>query len=226
MMPSTKDFFRVASLLAVLAAGSCAAPMNDGEGLMDDPIVNHPIDVQPHYHSLKLSFSAPDAGLMPDDAQHFDAFVADFMQHGNGAISISVPAGSDATAAIAYFGERLADAGVPRDRILVGTRELSGGDGRVEIGYIGYGVETAPCGDWSHNLANTSSNRVSADFGCSTQHNFAAEIADPRDLIAPHPMDASDAPRRATVYDNYRNGKPTAAETTPDQSAAVSDVAK
>ena len=226
MMPSTMSFFRVASLFAVLAAGSCAAPMNEGSGLFDDPTVNHPIQVQPSYHTLKLSFSAPDAGLMPDDAQHFDAFVADFIQHGNGAISISSPAGRDASSAIAYFGERLANAGVPRERILVGTHELAGGDARIELGYISYHAETAPCGDWSHNEAFTAANRVSANLGCSVQQNMAAQVADPRDLIAPQPLGPGDAVRRATVYDNYKNGKPTGATTTPDQSGAVSDVAK
>lgn len=224
MMPNARTFLRIASLFAVLAAGSCAAPQNDNSGLLDDPEFNHPIQVAPSYHTIKLAFSAPDAGLMPDDAQHFDAFVADFMQHGNGAISVSAPAGRDASAAIAYFGERLANAGVPRERILVGTHDLAAGDYKVELGYIGYQAETAPCGDWSHNLGYTASNRVGPNFGCSVMHNIAAQVADPRDLIAPQPLGPGDAARRATVYDLYKNGKPTGAEKTPDQSGAVSDV--
>jgi pilus assembly protein CpaD len=224
MTPNTKNFLRVASLFAVLAAGSCAAPMNDGAGLYDDPVVNHPIQVQPSYHTLKLSFYAPDAGLLPDDAQHFDAFVADFMQHGNGAISVSAPAGRDASVAIGYFGERLANAGVPRDRILVGTHEIAGGDNKVELGYIGYQAQTASCGDWSHSLAYTASNRTNPNFGCSTMQNIAAQVADPRDLVGPQPLGPGDAARRAVVYDNYRNGKPTGAEKTLEQSGAVSTV--
>jgi pilus assembly protein CpaD len=224
MMPNTRNILRAASLVAVLAAGSCASPTDPGN-LFDDPVVNHPIQVQPNYHTLKLAFSAPDAGLMPDDAQKFDAFVGDFMQHGNGAISISVPPGGDSNAAIAYFGERLAAAGVPRDRILVGTRE-AGGDGRVELGYIGYQASTPPCGDWSVDLSFTADNQVAPNFGCSVQHNVAAQVADPRDLIAPRPMGSGDATRRATVYNNYKDGKPTGATMTQDQSGAVSDVAK
>src|SRR5471030_1638871 len=114
-----KEIFRVASILAVLAAGSCSEPMNQPNGLFDEPMVNHPIQVESGYRTLKLSFSAPNAGLMPDDAQHFEDFIADFIAHGNGAISITVPSGPDASASIAYFGERMASAGVPRDRILV-----------------------------------------------------------------------------------------------------------
>ncbi len=225
MPSSAKDILKVASLIAVLAAGSCAAPINDASvGLVDDPAVNHPIQVQPDFRTIKLSFSGNNAGLMPDDAQRFEDFVAGYIQHGNGAISISAPAGRDASAAIEYFGERLASAGVPRDRILVGTNAT--GDGKVELGYIGYEATTAPCGDWSANYGDTASNRVSPNLGCANQHNFAAQIADPRDLVAPQPMGPGDAARRAAVYGNYKDGKPTGATLTPDQSGAVADVDK
>jgi pilus assembly protein CpaD len=227
MMPSAKDFLRVASLLAVLAAGSCAAPVNtvgNNGGLMDDPNVNHPISVEPSMRKLKVAFSSTDAGLMPDDAQRFDAFVQDYMQHGNGAISISVPASSDSRGAITYFGERLAAYGVPRDRILVGTGNAS--DGRVELGYIGYVATTGTCGDWSKDLNEDAANRVSPNFGCATQHNITAQIADPRDLVTPQPAGPGDAARRSTVYDNYKDGKPTGATLGPDQTAAVADVGK
>jgi pilus assembly protein CpaD len=226
MMPNSKDILRIASLLAALAAGSCSALYNSNDGLMEDPVVNHPIQVEPSYRSLKLNFSAPNAGLMPDDSQHFDEFVADFIAHGNGAISITVPSGRDSSTAISYFGERMAAAGVPRDRILVGTRETAGNDGRVELGYISYQASTAPCGDWSASVTNTAANHVMANFGCAVQHNIAAQVADPRDLMAPQPPASADAARRAVVYDNYRNGKPTGATLSPDQSGAVSDVSK
>ena len=225
-MPNTKEFLRIASLLAALAAGSCAAPFNGGDGPMEDPVLNHPIQVEPSYRSLKLAFSAPNAGLMPDDSQHFNDFVADFIAHGNGSISITVPAGRDATATIAYFGERMASAGVPRDRILVGTRDVVGGDARVELGYISYRASTEPCGDWSESATDTAANHVMPNFGCAVQHNIAAQVADPRDLIASQPLASGDAARRAVVYDNYKNGKPTAATKTEDQSGAVTDVAK
>jgi len=220
------DFFRIAALFAVLAAGSCSEPINEPNGLFDEPMVNHPIQVEPNYRTLKLAFSAPNAGLMPDDSQHFDDFVADFIAHGNGSISITVPAGPDASTTIAYFGERMASAGVPRDRIIVGAREQASGDGRVELGYISYAASTGSCGDWSKNLDFTASNRVSPNFGCAVQHNVAAQVADPRDLAAPQAMTAGDAARRAVVYDNYKNGKPTGATLSSDQSGIVSDVAK
>ncbi len=223
-MSKLMNFLRFASVASVMLAGSCASLVNDGTGLSQDGAANHPITVEPHYQAIKLSFSAPEAGLMPDDAARFDAFVAEYLERGNGAISISVPSGRDAAAAISYFGERLASSGVPRARILVGTHEAANGDTRVEIGYLGFAAHTEACGDWSKSLADTSDNGTSPNFGCSVQHNIAAEVADPRDLIAPRAETEADATRRGVVLGNYEKGKVTAADKTPDQSGKVSNV--
>lgn len=221
-MVCLKDVLRIAAVGAVLLAGSCASP--EEHGSMADPAVNHPISVEPHFATIKVSFSAPQAGLLPDDAQRFDGFVAEYLSRGSGSISVSAPQGPDASAALAYFGARLFEMGVPRSRILVGTHD--GADPRVEIGFIAYTARTDACGDWSDNVALTYDNRPMKNFGCAVQKNIAAQVADPRDLIEMRPTDPSDAARRATVLDAYEKGKPTAAEKSKDQSGAVSEVDK
>ena len=215
---------RYASIAAVVLAGSCAAPMNDGSTLSGDGAANHPITVAPRYASIKLPFSAPAAGLMPDDAARFDAFVADYLQHGNGSISVSAPSGPESTGAIAYFAERLFAMGVPRDRIMVGTHDVTGGDNSVEIGYVGYIASSDPCGDWSKSLGDTSGNVTSPNFGCAVQHNIAAMVSDPRDLVQPQPLAAGDTERRTTVIGNYDKGKITASDKSQDQSVKISTV--
>lgn len=221
-MTTLKNVLRTASIAAVVLAGSCAAPMNDGSGLSSDPAANHPIMVEPHFTSIKLSFSAPQAGLLPDDAAKLDAFIADYLSRGSGSISVSAPSGQESTAAISYFGTRLFEMGVPRSRILVGTHE--GPDARVEIGFIAYQARTNPCGDWSKNLGDTAGNTTPANMGCAVQTNIAAQVADPRDLIEMRPTDPSDATRRAVVLDNYEKGRVTASSKSKDQSGSVSDV--
>src|SRR5271165_3154172 len=105
---SMKDVLRLASLAAILLSGSCASPIGDnGLPMTADGATNHPITVEPSYASLKLSFSARDAGLMPDDAAKLQAFVSDYLAHGNGAISVTAPEGPDGQTALGYFGERL-----------------------------------------------------------------------------------------------------------------------
>ncbi|HTT97681.1 MAG TPA: CpaD family pilus assembly protein [Rhizomicrobium sp.] len=210
----TKDIVRFASIAALLLAGSCAAPSDDGPGLVTDPTANHPIMVEPSMHTIKLPFSASDAGLMPEDAAHFSVFVGEYLNSGNGAISITAPAGPTANAAIGYFGERLASLGVPRDRILVGTKP-GDGDGRVEIGYVGYNAHVEGCAhgnDWSKDWSDTSDNQPAPSFGCSVQNNIAAMVADPRDLVQPRDMDPSDAMRRSVVNGHYEKGEVTQAD--------------
>ena len=164
--------------------------------------------------------------MLPDDSAKLDAFVGEYIARGNGAISVSVPAGPGAATSIHYFGERLADMGVARANILVGTHETPGKDGRVEIGYVGYVAHTDPCGDWSEDAGDTSSNLPMPDFGCSVQHNIAAMVADPRDLVSERPIGTVDATRRATVMGKYEKGDVTAATKATDQSGAVADVNK
>jgi pilus assembly protein CpaD len=221
MAMTANHVLRAASLAAVLMAGSCAEPFNDGK-IVADPEVNHPITVEPSYATIKVPASR---NLSPDDAAHFTAFVEDYLAHGNGAISISAPSGPGASDAITYFGEQLAALGVPRSRILVGTRDAADGDTRIEIGFVTYVAHTDACGNWSENTADTASNLPMLDFGCSVQNNVAVMVADPRDLMTTGQMGDVDTTRRSTVLDNFDKGQPTAATKTQDQSGTVSDVA-
>lgn len=211
-----------AALAAVLMASSCASPANDGM-FTADPDANHPITVSPGFSTLQLSFATPAAGLMPEDEARFDRFVGSYLASGNGAISISVPRGPGAIAAIGYFGERLAKMGVARSRILVTRRDLDDGDPRVTLRFVTYRAKTDPCGDWSKDAAVTFSNLPMPNLGCATQHNLAAMVSDPRDLVDPRPMGPSDAMRRATVMQNYQAGKVTAAEKSPDQTVQTTN---
>lgn len=199
------DTMRAATIAAVLLAGSCAAPFNDNPALTADPDVNHPIVVEPVAKSVRLSFSAADAALMPDDSARFNGFVATYLASGgDNTINVTVPDGPAAQQTITYIGERLASYGVPRSRIMVGYRKDN--DPRVELNYVSYTAHTDPCGNWSQ-ASEMGSNLPMSDFGCSVQHNIAAQIDNPRDLIAPRDMDAPDAVRRDVVIGHYQKGE-------------------
>lgn len=206
-----RNAMRVLSVFAVMLAGSCAAPMNSADDLYD-PEQIHPITVEPVPHTLKLSFSTKEAGLMPDDEGRFMDFVQDFIAHGNGAISVSAPDGPGSEDTIHYFGDRMAEMGVASSRILVGTHPVANGDDRVEIAYVAFVAHADSCGDWSKNVADTSSNLPTRNFGCANQHNIAAMVADPRDLEAARPMSPTDATRRTGIVGKYESGQITSAE--------------
>ena len=222
-----KILLRGLSLAAVLMAGSCAVPpTNDAKSIMEDPEVNHPIEVEPSYQSMKLCYSPADTGISPADQARFDSFVADYQDHGNGSIAVSAPAGINSKVMIGFFAQRINDMGVSKDHILVASHDAPDGDMRVEINYVSYQAHTDKCGDWSENLAFTADNMTPKNFGCAVQQNIAAMVSDPRDLLGPRPMDDADARRRQTVITKYDLGQPTPSEKAAGQSGAISDIAK
>ena len=60
--------------------------------------------------------------------------------------------------------------------------------GPVQLTYIRSVAVTKECGDWSSDMADTSSNEPYSNFGCATQNNIAAMVVNPNDLVVPRPM--------------------------------------
>ena len=218
MREKTPNLFRGLCLSAVLMAGSCTTQFTKDPDNFDDPAVNHPITVEPSYQSLKLSYSP--AGLDAADREKLDSFVTDYRMHGNGKNSIAVPGGPGMQQAVTALADRINELGVSRDRILV----ASAAGGQIEVNYISYQARSTACGDWSEDLFYTAENRTAANLGCSNQHNLAAMVADPRDLLGPRAMDGADAVRRQTIIGNYESGKVSGAEKSDEQKTTISDV--
>src|SRR5271155_3189217 len=109
----TQNGLRVASLLAVLLAGSCQEFDSDDKPtpLWEDGAANHPITAEPVYRSMKLANSET---LSASDTADLAAFVDDYIARGNGAISVPVPTSAYSSRVITALGEHLADLGVPR----------------------------------------------------------------------------------------------------------------
>ncbi len=225
-----KNLFAAAAIACVMVSSSCAVGANNENTIASDGAVNHPITVEPTFRELKVQFAGGPAGITADDAVKFDAFLADYRTHGNGSLGISVPNGVPSRAAITYFAERAAATGISRDKILVSTHDAANGDFRVDVSYISYTAHADSCGDdWSENLAYTADNQTPKNFGCSVQHNIAAMVADPRDLLGPRPMDVADTVRRGVVVDHYEKGEITQADKhsvdkSTEQSAGASSI--
>jgi len=228
-MNSFDNLLRGLAMGCILIAGSCAAS-NDGHMISENGATNHPIAVEPDYREIKVQFAGGAQGMNPDDAARFDSFLDEYRAHGNGSLGISVPNGMPSHAAITFFAERAAATGISRDKILVSTHDVANGDFRVDVSYIAYTAHADNCGtDWSENLAYTADNQTPRNFGCSVQHNIAAMVADPRDLLGPRPFDVADTVRRGAVVDHYEKGEITQADKhtvdkSTEQSAGASTV--
>ena len=58
-----KNLLRAAAVAAVLLAGSCASPTNDGS-VFADGLRNHPITVAPHYEAIRVAFEVGNRHFM------------------------------------------------------------------------------------------------------------------------------------------------------------------
>jgi pilus assembly protein CpaD len=221
MTHSTK-IFRVSAVLAALLISACANPISKPEN--GAPVEQRfPITVEPHMESLRVPYNAARGNIDDASTAQLQTFARDYLENGSGSLSVS--ATRRIPDAPNYVVGRLVAMGVPRNRIMLGNDDALSAADEVKVTYIRYQANASGCGDWSVNLGDTSENKVSPNFGCATQHNLAAMVADPRDLVSPKPLEPDDAQRRLTVLDKYRKGETTVATKTDEQSGAVTSVA-
>ncbi|HXJ02956.1 MAG TPA: CpaD family pilus assembly protein [Micropepsaceae bacterium] len=220
-MTNSTKIFRLSAALGALLVTACAHLQNGPEDAM--PVEQRfPIMVEPHMESLRLSYDATRGNLDQASSAELLRFTRDYLENGSGAIAISAP--RRLPGASDYITGRLVALGVPRARIMVGTDDALANANDVKVTYIRYQAQATPCGDWSVNLGDTAENKASPNLGCATQHNLAAMVADPRDLVTPKPLDPDDVQRRLTVLEKYRKGETTVVAKTAEQSGAVSGV--
>ncbi|WP_152044533.1 CpaD family pilus assembly protein [Aureimonas psammosilenae] len=203
--------------LAALSLGACADRHAIQVGAVpDDYRTRHPIVVGEDEEAIELPITGSDIRLPLADHGRVKDFGQGFRASRSAAIRILVPRGSlnekAATLASRDVVAILKSIGVPGNRILLQPFDAGGQVGAVPIrlSYATLTARTAPCGRWPDQLADTEQNRNYQNFGCATQQNLAAQIADPRDLLGPRGRDPIDAARRTDMLEDYRTGRSTA----------------
>lgn len=176
---------------------------------------NYPITISDQLATLDVPVGL-DTRYLPEGMEdNILGFAAAFMQSGSNAFAIVLPAGSanaPATAAIALQIEDLLvqRAGVPASAIEFRSYPAQPTQNApVRLAYVRLAASTRPCGNWNENLTRNPTNQNYANFGCATQQNLAAMVANPLDLLYPRMMTPPDAARRSTVLGNYQNGQAT-----------------
>lgn len=73
--------------------------------------------------------------------------------------------------------------------------------------HVSHAVVTTPhCPDWSKPEADEPTNGPSSNFGCATEANLAAMVADPADLVKGKTSNSADGAALARGVDLYRSG--------------------
>ena len=186
----------------------------------DDYRTRHPIVVQQDETTEDIVVSANARDLSYRDRAVALSFASRFKQSGADHMAILVPSGSAneiaARRVAGQIGEALVERGVSANRIRLQTYSAAGhGDAAtVRLVYAGITAEVrGQCGQWDEDLMDMSENRNYKNFGCATQKNLAAMVANPADLLGPRGESEIDATRRTTVINDWRENGSTSLPT-------------
>ena len=225
--PALRKRLRVAVLIAgaSLALGACNRTTNPeitGTIAPNDYRLRHPIVVQESIRNTEIFVGSARGGLTAPQRSDVAALGGAWLAEGTGVIIAEVPVGTpNARAAQESLREvraMLGNAGVPPRGIQV--RQYRPEDPRlfatIRLKYPRIVADAGPCGTWPEDIGSSIKNKGYLDnrpyynLGCSNQHNLAAMVANPSDLVQPRAEGQVYAGRRSFVLDKYRQGQATA----------------
>ena len=219
-----------ASMLAVSLTGCLGYNHNEERyDVATDVEERYPIQVTQGMARLDIDAAGRNGRLSGDDEVRVAEFVREYRAQGSGPFVVARPVGGGRDVAAAGKVARLQGvlhrAGLPGNAVNYRVYKPRPGEKRANVilTYSRYQATSPECGYWSRNIANTYDNKQSGNFGCATQRNLAAMVANPRDLVVPRTMDPADAARRDVVIDAYRKGDTTGSERSGDESGKVSE---
>lgn len=219
-------------ILAALALGLAGCGFNGVDQAQYDAARVHPISVQPDVATLNIDVPPGQPGLTAATRSAIADFAAGYRERGHGPLTVSTPSGSPnaatATGILSDVRDTLAESGVSGDMLAYTPYSASSAERSAPLilSFKRYVAKASACGDWSTSFATDYRNVPPPNFGCATQNNLAAMIADPADLLKPRGMTPADADRRNTVLEKYREGESTATARSDQDSGAVSKVSQ
>jgi len=219
---------RAARLLrAALALGGAALvcgcntdrPITAAPDVPYDYRLRHPISITEKDHTLKVFIGVNRGSLNPEQRAEVLAFAQSWREVATGGVIIDVPVGTaneqSSAAAMHEIQSILAATGVPPASIAVRTyrvtlRTLA----PVRITYPHMAAQAGPCGLWPEDIGPSLTrdyfeNQPAWNYGCATQRNLAAMVANPADLVQPRAETPAYTMRRTTMMEHYRAGQST-----------------
>ena len=205
-----------AGLLLVAAAGTlmaaCTPPTHSiiVGSIPDDYRTNHPIVIGESEKVLDLPVGANSYGMTEAQRIRLEGFLSDYNSRSAPFVSILVPAGSANEAAAEHaagdFAAFMRRNGISRNHILVQSYQspVPEASAPIRVSYTVTRASTNKCGRWPKDILDNAENKHYADFGCSSQNNLAAQVANPTDLLGPRRSTSIDAENRGVAIDKYK----------------------
>ena len=213
-LQSAKAWLKPAAavLLTGVLLGGCANVHNIEVGsVSDDYRTNHQIVVSEKQEVVDIPVASTDHQMTSGTTSVVREFAQQYCASASGSLTITRPVGSANVRAAPRVARQirgvLVDEGIPAGRIHTTTYQAQGQNDAapIRLSFDAIAASVQECGRWPRDLVlNTTENKHYENFGCATQNNLAAQIANPSDLIAPRGTTPIDAQRRDNVIADYR----------------------
>ncbi|MCV0394739.1 MAG: CpaD family pilus assembly lipoprotein [Rhizobiaceae bacterium] len=199
------------ALFAALLATGCAKRDSIIVGSVpDDYRTNHPITISEQEEAIDIPVAASSHRLSANQKAALDGFFANYDVQAGAPISILVPSGGAnelaASEVARDMARHLSQGGIPGHRIT--TYAYSTGSSTasapIRVTYTALRAQAGPCGRWNADLLNNAENKHYTNFGCASQNNLAAQIANPADLLGPRKPSPIDAENRGVAISDYK----------------------
>lgn len=200
----------VLALLAVTLLAGCAQQRDVTGAIPDDYRTNHPIVISEKEQVADIPVGHGDTKLSITQRSIVDRAAANYRANGSGVVHILIPDGSPNERAAAKLRGEIAATlrkngvkpfNISSERYQAGPEESA----PIRLSFSAMTASTNTCGQWPKDILDTAQNRHYANFGCANQNNFAAQLANPADLLGPRATSPIDAERRIVIIDDYRN---------------------
>jgi pilus assembly protein CpaD len=185
----------------------------------------HPVRLTEGEQAIQILIGTGRGDLTATQRAQVTQMARSWHREGTGVFVIEVPNGTPNARAAKYASREvqslLRASGVPARGITTRSYPSPAPEslGPLRISYARIVAEAGPCGDWPEDLGASPTptltppyppswdNRQHWNFGCATQANLAAAVANPEDLVQPRADTPPLAARRQTVIDKYRKGE-------------------
>ena len=240
VIASRRDAARLAVRGAVIAGAAlfvcaCTTDQPQVAGVSDVPSdyrLRHPISIRESDRTLEIFIGSNRGSLDPGQRAEVLAFAQTWRREATGGVLVDLPVGSSneraAAESLREIRSILAASGVPADGVIVGNYHPSARKlATVRVTYPKITAQAGPCGVWPQDIGPSMNreyfeNQQYWNFGCASQRNLAAMVANPADLVQPRGETPIDTARQTTVVEKYRQGAATAT-TYPNSAVKISD---
>lgn len=164
--------------------------------------------------SMSISLPFGKEEVSAEDADNIERFVNDYVNRGNGQVTLETGVDKGEGSAVAARVQRvqtaLMKAGLQTNEIRFKTNSSRVAEyGDVILSFSANTVKVPECGDWTSASSANWSNRPSSNFGCSIQRNLGLTVADPGDLKKAKPESGTSSNRINKVITSHGSGAAT-----------------